>query len=332
MTMVVLKDIATRLNISISTVSRVLNNDKTLNVPESTREKIQFTAKEMGYIKKPKKASVNAKTTIGVIMWYTQDEVLNDPYFIEIRRGIERIAEQENTKIVTIYKQGDHTYNVSLLEDSDGIIAIGKFSDKHIKRFHAMTKTIVFVDSSPNDYSYASIVIDFRHAMKQVIHYILSLQEKHIAYLGAYEKVENEVLYGERRKKFFLDVLKRQKLYQADLIKIGVFNQESGYKNMQKILHHTVPDVVFCANDSIAYGALKAIHEKGLQVPKDVKIIGFNDNTESRYITPSLTTLHVPTFEMGEEAFLSCMQMIKRPNRLPVKKVLPTKLIIRHST
>ncbi|MFW6319725.1 MAG: substrate-binding domain-containing protein [Bacillota bacterium] len=176
------------------------------------------------------------------------------------------------------------------------------------------------------------MVIDFRHAMKQVIKYILSLKEKNIAYLGAYEKVENEILYGERRKKFFLDVLKRQGLYQKALIKVGVFTQESGYKNMQKILQDTIPDIVFCANDSIAYGALKAIHEKALNVPNDIKIIGFNDNTESRYITPSLTTLHIPTFEMGEEAFLSCMQMIKRPNRLPVKKVLPTKLMIRQST
>ncbi|MFW5841955.1 MAG: LacI family DNA-binding transcriptional regulator [Bacillota bacterium] len=330
--MVVLKDIAKRLNISIATVSRVLNHDTTLNVPESTREKIHLTAKEMGYIKKPKKSSSSAKTTIGVVMWYTQDEVLNDPYFIEIRRGIERIAEQENTKIVTIYKQNNHSYNTSMIEASEGIIAIGKFSDSQIESFERINKTIVFVDSSPNDYRFTSIVIDFRHAMKQVIKYILSLKEKNIAYLGAYEKVENEILYGERRKKFFLDVLKRQGLYQKALIKVGVFTQESGYKNMQKILQDTIPDIVFCANDSIAYGALKAIHEKALNVPNDIKIIGFNDNTESRYITPSLTTLHIPTFEMGEEAFLSCMQMIKRPNRLPVKKVLPTKLMIRQST
>jgi len=330
--MVILKDIADKLNLSIATVSRVLNNDESLNVPESTREKVLATAKAMGYIKKTNKLASRRKNVIGVIMWYTQDEVLNDPYFIEIRRGIEQMAELEDTKIITIYKQKNHAYHLDDLKSCHGLIAIGKFSEKQIQDFESVSKHIVFVDSSPNEFKFSSVVIDFRDAMKQVINYILSLNETDIAYLGAYEKVENELLYGERRKTFFLNALKKRHLYQADLVKIGLFNQDSGYQNMKKILQVKTPNLVFCANDSIAIGALKAIREKNLNIPKDIKVIGFNDNLESRYyFTPPLTTLHVPTFEMGEEAFLSCVQSIQRNQAIPHKKVMPTKLIIRES-
>lgn len=330
--MVTLRDIAERLNISISTVSRVLNNDITLKVPESTINKIRLVANELGYVKKNKLLLNKKKYSIGAIMWYTHDEMLKDPYYIEIRQGIERLAVDLNIEVITIYKQKNQTFLLKSISKCEGLIAIGKFSENQIISFEAISPHIVFVDSSPNVNKFGSVVIDFRHAMSQIMDYILSFKETPIAYLGAYEKVEDRLIYGERRKKIFIKSLKKHNLYMPKYIKIGLFTQQSGYTNMQNILKLKAPKIVFCANDSIAFGALKAIHEKKLKVPNDIKVIGFNDNFESNYFTPPLTTLHVSTLQMGEEALISCKQMIKHPKSKPMKKVLPTKLIIRKST
>ena len=330
--MATLKKISSLAGVSISTVSRVLNDDQTLNVPQTTRKKVKNAAKELGYVKRKPKITKTSLSHIAIVLWYTHLEEMNDHYFMEIRKGIERVAETNNVSTSTVYKEENRQYDYNQLQNVDGIIAVGKFSQKEIDKFKGFTPNIVFVDSSPDDRLFDSVVIDFRKSVKLVLNYILDSPYRPIAYIGGYEKVNDKILYGERRKKFFLNALDKYNLYDEALVETGLFNKASGYKLMQKILSRKQPGIVFCANDEIAIGALKAIHEHHLRIPEDIAIIGFNDNEEAIYTNPSLTTLAVPTDRMGIEAFYSLTAAINDNDHLPIKKIIPTRLVIRDTT
>jgi len=329
--MATLKDVSKLAGVSVSTVSRVLNDDDTLKVPESTKAKVRDAAIKAGYAKKPRK-SPSALNHLVIVLWYTYTEEMNDPYFMEIRHGLETTAEKQGVNTTTMYKDDDGLYDYQRLDGADGIIAIGKFTAEEVRRFLTYSTHIVFVDSSPDDTRFDSVVIDFRKSVKRVLNYILESNYRPIGYIGGYEKINEKMLYGERRRRFFLDALKRNDEYDEALVETGLFDKQSGYSLMKSILGRKTPGIVFCANDSIAIGALKAIHEHGLKVPKDIALIGFNDNDEAQYTNPSLTTLSVPTYAMGKEAFESLKASMEDSSRLPVKKIMPTKLILRSTT
>lgn len=327
--MATLKQIAEQCNVSITTVSRVLNNDQSLSVSSDTRGEILKVAEQLGYTKKLNNSQENLH--IGVVLWYDAKKEIEDPYFMEIRHGIERQSKEQGIYIMTVYRENGK-FNLNHLSHIDGLIAIGKFTNEEIKSFEKKTRSIVFVDSSPVPHQYDSVVIDFREAVRLVLEYIIKAGYEKIGYLGAYEKIDDVVLYGERREKFFRDYLEKRDLYIPSHVRIGEFSSLSGYQLMQdEIKKGMLADVYFCASDSIAMGAIKALHEANILIPDQVAIIGFNDIAQARYIHPSLTTLKIETTAMGEEALRSLIERIKMNKKIAVKKILPTTLIKRQS-
>lgn len=327
--MATLKDISAKLGISITTISRVLNEDPTISVKEETRKKIFRTAQQLGYERtgRPK-----YKRFIGVVLWNDVTRVKQDPYFLEILQGIHELAKVRQIQIRTLYKDKHHRFDLAQLQGIEGLIAIGKFTKREIAGFSSIAKRICFVDSSPDEQLFSSVVIDFRRAVGRVLAFIETKQYRKIAYIGGYEQVNETTLYGERRKHIFQKTLKERGLYIDQWFKVGLFDQISGERLMHAMLEYGVPQVVFCANDTLAYGAIKAIKQKGLKLPEDIAVIGFNDNKTSRDYDPPLTTLHVPTKRMGEEALKSVCDLMDDAEPVPVKKFVPTKLIVRNST
>ncbi len=322
-----LKDISEKLGLSITTVSRVLNEDPAFKVKDETRKKIIKTAHSMGY--KPT-ARVTYKESVGVVLWDQANRLDTHPYFREITEGITAHAKKLKIGVKHAFKDEHHQFDLSNLQGVSALVCIGKFTRKEISQFEAITQTIVFVDSSPNEQRFSSVVIDFKRAVQHILDFITSKQYQTIAYIGGYEQVNEQTLYGERRKVYLMQALKDKENYDKDLVKIGDFSAESGHRLMKKIIDKRIPSVVFCANDSIAFGALKACHELHIKVPEDMAVIGFNDNENAKDFSPPLTTLHVPTKKMGREALKSALEL--KDDQLPVKKYIPTKIIIRQST
>ncbi len=326
MTIATLKDIAKACGVSVSTVSRVINDDKTLKVSQALREQIQTTAQNMNYVKKHK--NLQNKLHIAVVLWYDSAQEIEDPYYLEIRHGIEQQAKEESLYIMTLYKQDD-TYDLDALNDIDGLIALGKFSEDDIKAFKTKTPHIVFADSSPNPLKFDSVVIDFDLAMSQLCDYLNAQQYRTIGYIGGYEPGTRLLEPREQRLKGHL---MKSNQYDAKHMHHGAFTSQSGYKIMQDIITTQHPASVYvCANDSIAFGATKALLEQNIKVPEDVAIIGFNDIAQAAYIHPALTTIHINTPAMGKEALSSLLERMKHPHKVPVKKVLPTTLMKRQS-
>jgi len=327
-----LKDIAKKLGVSITTVSRVLNNDTTLSVSEKLRKRIVDSADLLGY-KTPRHRSNNKsgkKHNIAIIHWYSTESEGSDPYYIQIRNGIEQMAIKNNINTELVYNKDDK-YNILEANSIDGIICLGKFSRKHISQFRNASKNIVFVDSSPDEELYDSVIIDFNHAVKGVLLMLIEKGYNKIGYIGGLEVLHNNIKLGERRELVFRDYLFQKNKLLTKFIHIGDFTSKSGYTLMKDALSKKDrAEVYFCANDSIALGALRAINEFGLKIPDDIGIIGFNDNPASQYTFPPLSSVHVFGKFMGEQSLLSLIERMQGRNT-SLKKIIPTKLIYRET-
>ena len=328
--MATLKQIAEKTNVSITTVSRVLNNDKTLSVGDEIRKNIIKTARDMQY-KTPRnrtRLKSSKELHIGVVLWYDVKQEMEDPYYMQIRMGIERLAQQSNIKVSVLYKEND-TYTFKE-EHFDGLILVGKFSKKSISYFESISTSLVFVDSSPQKNKYDSVVIDFEQSVKSIVDYLINHGYTSIGYIGGVEEVDGNVFLGERREMVFREYLKQKNILQEEHIHIGRFTSESGYTLMKQALDNDIAEVYFCGNDHIATGALRAMLETGLTVPRDVGVFGFNNGPQSEYTFPPLSTMNVPTEHMGQQALISCIELIEG-RVLNIKKVVPTNIVERQS-
>lgn len=332
--MATIKDIATEAGVSSATVSRVLNHDKTLSVSSAKRKKIFEVAEKLSYVtpKSRKKTQLKAKYRLGLIHWYTIDQELEDPYYLSIRIGIEKKAIEQQIEIVKVYSSSDN--GLDTLKGVDGLICIGKFSETEIEDFEKITKQMVFVDSSPQEEKYDSVVVDFEKAVYKVIDHLLSNGDNHIGYIGGREYAGSErIPIGERRESVFRTYLQSKGCFDETQVYIGKFLAESGYRLMQQAIEESksLPTAFFIASDSMAVGALRALHEHDLNVPKDVKIIGFNDIPTSSYTIPPLSTLRVHKEFMGMTAVELLLERIESLRLVAKKVVVPTELVIRKS-
>lgn len=318
-----LKDIALKSNVSISTVSRILNNDASLNVAKETRIRILEVAEQLGY-KKAIKKNYHHKQTIALIHWYTREKELEDTYYLSIRIGIEDYCAKHEININRVF----HNDLSKPLPKADGAIAIGKFDEEEIKLFNAYYNHIVFVDSSPNEQLFDSVVIDFEQAYQQAITYLENLGFKDIGYIGGreYTHTLNKPI-GERREIYFRNYFKEQ-----TKIHVGTFSIASGYKLMKEIIkNNQLAEAYLIASDAMAIGALRALYEANIKVPNDVSIIGFNDIEQSAYTIPPLTTIKVHKDYMGEKAAKLLMETLNG-RQIKEKVIISTNLIIREST
>lgn len=334
--MATLKDIAEKSQVSLSAVSRILNNDKTLNVTKETRQKVLAIAKELGYVKKSKtKASARKKKpslTIGLFQWYSMFQELEDPYYQSIRNGIEACCLELNIRVVRIFKT-DADYE-SQLSKVDGLICVGKYSKEDLSYFKSHTKHLIVVDMQTPSISFSSIVLDFHQAVFDLMDYITGLGHKKIAYLGGIETVGGEI-YFEQRKAAFIEYCNLHEIEYKPYLYEETFSAESGFEMMKRLLEQKeVPTAVFAASDPIAIGALRALQEAKLRVPEDISIIGFDDIPVASYTNPPLTTVFAPAEFMGKKATKLLYQDIlldPEGEELPILVTLPCKLVRRDS-
>jgi len=328
--MATIKDIAEKAGVSISTVSRVLNYDSTLSTSNETKKKIFEIAEDLSYEKHINKKKSNNK--IAVIKWYTEEEELNDLYYLSIRLGIEKKCKEFNYSVVT-YTQDNVDYLKS--ESIQNIIAVGKFSKSEIEKFVSEDSNIVFVDYSPNENTFDSVVANLELVTKNVVDYFIEKGHKNIGYIGGREFFKDKSDYVEDvRGVTFERYLKKLNLWNGKNIYIGSFTVDDGYNLMKKAiieLKKELPTAFFVANDTMAIGSLRALTECSIEVPNRVNIIGANDISVAQYLNPPLSSVKIFTENMGETAVELLLERIN--GRTIVKKVsLSTELIIRNSS
>ncbi|GEL07542.1 LacI family DNA-binding transcriptional regulator [Salisediminibacterium halotolerans] len=332
--MATIRDIAKNAGYSIATVSRVLNQDDTLSVSDAAREKIFKIAAEMNY-QTPKSRSTKKKTaslTFGMVYFNSEKQEVNDPYFLAIRLGIEKFCAENNIQLEKVYRNHE-TLRLNKLQKADGLIVVGRIRPEEVDELVLLTENIIFVDYSPLDSMFDSVVIDFQEAVHRTLDHLMAFNHRRIGYIGGDQFIRPGKNVMDFREIAFRTYLSQHAGYSENDIHIGKFSTEEGYRLMQKALMKSpLPTAFVVASDSMAIGALRALHEQNYRVPQDVSIVGFNDIAASRYLQPSLTTVKVHTEFMGETAVEILMERIRSSRTIPRKTVIPTELIVREST
>ena len=232
--MATLKDIAKRAGVSLSTVSRVLNYDDSLNVLDSTRKRIFQIAHELNYVPKKERKTKKWGHRVCILKGYSQEAELDDTYYLSIRLTIEKNLKERGIDYRVISKED--LFNESLV-DTHGILAVGLFSHEVLKILKNIKRPIVFVDSDPEDEDVDCVVVSMKRVVKKALDYLTSLGHREIGYIGGIDfDNENFKGIGDSREKHFRDYMRSKNILNEDYIRIGRFNLASGYELMKSIL------------------------------------------------------------------------------------------------
>lgn len=333
--MATIKDISNITGFSASTISRVLNHDETINVSTDTKRKIFEAAEKLSYTKhiKPPKTSENI-LNFGLVHWYNEYQEINDPYFISIRMGIEDECKINNINLIKIYNDEMQCNNLSSAA-FDGLIILGKFDRDRIECFKQYSENIVFVHSNNIKFEYDSVQADFREVTNDVIKYLLSAGHKKIGFIGGREEIPgNHEKIVDYRESQFKNYLRREGLYKPEYVKIGNYDHKDGYEMMKNLIKENrsnLPTAVFIGSDSLAIGAIRAVNEEGLEIPKDISIFSCNDIPTSQYTSPALSTVKIYTEFMGQTAIKLLLDQINGTRQHYIRVTVPHELVIRES-
>jgi LacI family transcriptional regulator len=339
-----LKEIADQVGVSISTVSRVLNNDTSRSVGVQTREKILDVAQALDYkpnswAQKLVKGSreENLKSgKIGCIIAVPYAQ-FSYPYFTEILRGIESALLKRNSALSFVHtinelRDPEVLKNFIVETKLDGIFLVGSIDPALYKIIKENLKIVVGIDV--NDATIPTVSTDRQRASMGAVEHLISKGHKKIGFIGGVGLSGD--ITKEKRFRGYKDAHMNAGLeINPNWVINAEWQIETCYKLMGKFLDEQrddLPTAIFVASDVMAISAIRAAAEKGLKIPGDLAIFGFDNIETSKYTVPSLSTIHIPKIEMGETAANVLLDYMEDKYKLPMKILLPYQLCIRQST
>lgn len=329
--MATIKDVAAYANVSVATVSHVINN--TRYVTPELRERVLQAMRELDYAPNLVARGLRSNRT-NLIALVIPD--ITNPYFPEVARGVQDVANQHD--YVTILGNTDRDIaqerrilHILSRQRVEGIILNpgGVTADELLPIQNAGVHIVIFGHQIDHP-AFDSVMVDDRQAARDIVNHLISRGHRRIAHLGS-----SRPNSGRLRYEGYLEALHEHGL-SADpaLVTEGPWTQKGGYTAMNNLLQHRpLPTAVFAANDLMAIGAMQSIKEAGLRIPDDIAVAGFDDIDQAACVSPSLTTVRQPKYEMGKKLaeILFCRLTSQEP-REPQRIILPYTLEIRAST
>ncbi|WP_440999022.1 LacI family DNA-binding transcriptional regulator [Fodinibius sp. SL11] len=324
-------DIAKKAGVSIATVSRVVNNSE--GIADKTREKVLKVADELGYYPQAYAQGL-ARKKKNIIMVVVP--VLSNYFFMEVLAGIQDEISKYNydLNIFNVQSTGEDNMfsqveNIIKRQWADGYLFISThLRDTELEKLQNYDMPITLIDESYPGMD--SVSVDNEKGIEKAMHYFLENGMTRIAIISAMKTSKP----GRQRIEGYKKALKEAGVsVEEDLIVSGDsmyrdgFSEQNGYEAMKKLLElPNPPQACFCTSDIQAVGAMKAMEEKGMQIP----IIGYDDITISNYI--GLSTIRQPMYDMGSLATKKLMDRMKNREVEPEHKVFAPELILRSST
>ncbi|WP_242085265.1 LacI family DNA-binding transcriptional regulator [Aestuariivivens sediminis] len=331
-----LKDIATKLNISISTVSRALNDHPAIN--QKTKRSVKSTAKKLNYY--PNLLALNLlqkkSNTIGVVV-----PEITSHFFSSVITGIQDILRPSNYNMIICQSEESYKDEVEIVENLmrvgvDGILVSPSSSTKNFEHFRRLKKSgipIVVFDRDCPGLEVDKVLVDDYDGAFQAVDYLIKSGCKRIAHIGGPLNLSTT----KHRLEGYLDALKENDIpIDKKYIKhVKGFTHEDGIKPAKSLLKlENKPDAIFAVNDCIAISAMYAAKMLKLKIPEEISIIGFDDEPHSSYFTPELSTVWQPVYSMG---MLSARILLKRISNTDEKQklreeIFKPELVIRASS
>lgn len=329
-----IRDIALKLNISVSTVSRAIRDMP--EVKKETRKLVLDMAKSLDY--EPNKIAqglrIKKTNTIGVIV-----PAVTLHFFSSIISGIQETANKLGYNVM--FCQSNESFetekaNIHTLLSSrvDGLlISLSRETNSvdHLVGMQRKNIPLVLFDRVFDDINTAKVMVDDYEGAFSAVEYLLKTGCKRVAYLAG----PRNLSISNHRLEGYKDALKKNKIVSdPELISHCEHMEEDAEFETERMLGLKVPpDAIFCFNDPVAIKSMEVIKQKGLKIPDDISVMGFTNEPIAAIIEPSLTTVSQPSYEMGKAATKLIVQQIESKEPLEEElKILQTTLIIRNST
>ncbi|BDC98712.1 LacI family DNA-binding transcriptional regulator [Persicobacter psychrovividus] len=342
-TQVTIKDIAKALNISPSTVSRALKDHP--DISQKTKDAVNKIAAELDYHPNTIAQSLrkSRSNTIGVVV----PELVHH-FFASVISGIEDIAYKAGYRVVICQTNEDVTrekINISALISSrvDGVLCSMTKETKeysHFKSIQNRNIPLIFFDRICNEIKADSVVVQDYEGAYEAVEHLIEQGCKRIAHF----KGPDSLLITRQRLNGYYDAMRESHLQIDEDLIIQADDRESARKAIYDLVksEEPMPDGIFCVNDNVAVGAMMQLREMGINVPREVKIVGFEDDTTfTRLTDPQISSVFQPAFEMGQRATEMFLDELKRKEAHPEKilepktpriEVLKTKVVVRGSS
>ena len=333
--MVKLSDIAEKLNLSLTTVSRALNNHS--EVSTKTKEIVKRAADEMGYVpnKFARNLALKKSHLIGLVYIDNHEFNFYQSFSFEVIAGVRNYFGSTPYDLIIVpgrqkNKEGESLKKICYSRGIEGLFVVGVSIDDP------------YIDELKEDFVPA-VIVDYPLLTKKVS-YIqsnnikgCSLAVKHLVSKGhsriAFINGHNQAAISSIRLEGYIIALENNALpFDQSLVMAGDYSEKSGYDAVKKLLENKADfSAVFAASDLMAVGAIKAISENGLKIPDDIAVIGFDDILLAEYSSPSLTTVRQHKFDLGYKGSKELIKMIEYPDYIPKRKRIDVELVIRDS-
>jgi LacI family transcriptional regulator len=329
---VTIKDVAKAANVSVASVSRALNGSS--SVTEETRKLVLETARTLRYVPHSgaRSLSTSRTNTIGVVL-----PDLYGEFFSELIRGVDLAARRRGLHLLVSSSHGDAEEAGAALRAMrgrvDGLIVMSPHVDAGFLAANLPdTLPIVLLNTHDAGQHCSSLTVDNYGGAAAMVQHLVEIGHRRIMMIsGPANNFESE----ERLRGFRETLARLVPDHDPNELTVlhGDFTEESGYRAGHQLQTlKRLPDAVFAANDMMAIGCLFALGEAGLQVPRDLALVGFDDIPTARFITPPLTTVRVRMTDMGSRALETLAFQVENPEGTRrSSQVLQTELVVRRS-
>jgi len=328
-----IKDIAQIAGVSVATVSRVINN-KSKGVSEKTRKRIWGIIEENNF--QPSAVARGLVTKRSKIIGLMIPDITN-PFYSKLAKGVEDAASLRNYNIILCdggnipEKEAAH---LSFLNEHyvSGIIYnnVQDISPLTLEILNRHEQPTIFIDSKIELSGAINLYIDNKKAMMEVVHYLYQQGHRRIAFIGG----ATDSYSTKRRFDGYVEALKELSIQvDMDLIVDGGYSIDSAMAAANALLEkNTDFTAVACCNDLLAIGVYETFEARGVHIPKDISVVGFDDIHIARLLRPKLTTIRQPNYEMGKTAANLMIDILEeKEEEIGRNIIFETELIIRHS-
>ncbi len=328
-----LKDVAQEADVSIATVSRFFNNSN--KVKAETRERVLNAVKALSFqpsrVARRLRAQNGQTHLLGLII-----PDIQNPFYSDVARGVEDVAHAHDYALLICNSDEDTKkeklyIDIMRAESVDGVILppIRHMDDKTMGSLIRIGLPTVCVDRSVTGIEVDTVTVDNRQGVYDAIDLLIRLGHRRIGFISGLPYHSTSI---ERRQGYEHALAAHGLALDEELICIGDSREESGRMLTGKLLNMTQPPTaLFTSNNLMTLGALEAIQTRGLSIPDDVAIIGFDDISWATLLNPPLTVVRQPSYEIGRRAADMLFHRIAEPQRPSALTVLKTKLVVRGS-
>lgn len=325
-----LEAVARQAGVSRGTVSRVINDSP--RVSDAAREAVTAAIKELGYV--PNRAArmlVTRRTdTVALVVSESQDRLFGEPFFAGVLRGVTTALGATEVQLLLAMAQSaperDRLRRYLSGQHVDGVMMLSTHDHDPLPReLEAAGVPLVYGGHPPGSRFYVDP--DNRGGARQAVAHLVAAGRRRIATITG----PADLSPGVDRLAGYRDALAAAGLPEDDaLVAPGDFSEDTGEAAMRALLERRPDlDAVFAASDPMALGALRCLKGRGVRVPEDVSVVGFDDSETGRHTDPPLTSVHQPVGEMGGKMVELLLSRISGASPDPV--ILPTRLVVRAS-